>query len=44
MVLCMYIYIPYKYKFLRDVIFAGFADNMSSSKIKSLKFLKTTWS
>ena len=33
--------IPYAYKFSRDVIFAIFASNLLSTKIKSLKFYKT---
>ena len=33
--------IPYIYKFLRDVNFAVFADNLSSTKFKSSKFYKT---
>ena len=33
--------IPYTYKFLRDVNFAVFAVNLSSTKFKSSKFHKT---
>ena len=33
--------VSYTYKFLRDVIFAVFADNLSSTKFKSSKFYKT---
>ena len=34
-------YIPYTYKFSRDVNFAVFMVNLSSSKFKSSKFHKT---
>ena len=33
--------VPYTYKFSRDVNFAVFAVNLSSTKFKSLKFYKT---
>ena len=33
--------IPYPYKFSRDVNFAVFVDNLSSTKFKSSKFFKT---
>ena len=36
----MYIQLLYTYKFLRDIIFAVFAGNLSSTKIKSLNFFK----
>ena len=34
-------YIPYMYKFSRDVNFAVFVGNLSSTKFKSSKFYKT---